>query len=176
MQNQIVDRKPISAILTYTLAPEGKPPETNGNPDTTRQLHPVLRSPDVLSTHAQVLVFVCQCHHHFLSFGMYGLQAQFRDNCGNDNRCIPDLQITSASVNVSGRYADAKYRSLWMLSYVDVIRDDTVIVIGQVKTIDVIVSVRNVKENAYNPRLIATFPGDVRFAAIFQSQVGVLSQ
>lgn len=54
------------------------------------------------------------------------------------------------------------------------IRHDSTIVIGEATAIVVIVGVRNVKENAYNARLIATFPHELTFAAVVQLQVSML--
>jgi integrin alpha 8 len=62
--------------------------------------------------------------------------------CGEDNVCIPDLQITSSFVNISGK-------------------NNNTFVIGSISEIVVVVSVRNDKESAYNARLIATFPREL---------------
>jgi integrin alpha 8 len=120
--NSIIDKvSPIVTTLTYQLAQEGPVNSSNGDPDLTQSLYPVLRSQSVHSNFSQT----------------YLLQ-----NCGDDNVCTPNLQITSKFVNISGRNSNA-------------------FVIGSISEIVVVVSVKNAKENAYNARVVVTFPREL---------------
>ena len=88
------------------------------------------------------------------------MQAYLLRDCGPDNKCIPDLQIISAQVNISGEYERSSVNLEFYISYLSVRQRDS-FVIGSISEILVAVSVKNVKENAYNARLTATFPREL---------------
>jgi hypothetical protein len=104
---------------------------SNGNPNTSQSLFPVLRSQAI----------------HSVSTETYLLRG-----CGSDNKCIPDLQIFSPQVNISGEQRDY-------------------FVLGSVSEIVVAVTVRNTGESAYDARLIATFPHELMFLSSTNNRV-----
>jgi hypothetical protein len=121
---------PIVTTLTYQLTTDGPVNSSNGDPDVRQQLYPVLRSQAIHSDSAQIYM-------------LYTLENCSCDDADDeDNAVIPDLQITSSFVNISGVNNEA-------------------FVIGNISEIAVIVSVRNSKGNAYNARIIATFPREM---------------
>jgi integrin alpha 8 len=132
LRNRIFDIvSPIIATLTYQIQEEMEMNSSNGNPNTSQSLFPVLRSQAI----------------HSVSTETYLLRG-----CGSDNKCIPDLQIFSPQVNISGEQRDY-------------------FVLGSVSEIVVAVTVRNTGESAYDARLIATFPHELMFLSSTNNRV-----